>query len=74
MAKLDYPVTIQPPSDGEGGGFVAVVPDLPGCISDGETAEETLAMVQDAITEWIAEARSLGRRIPTPSRRPVAAE
>ena len=47
--KLDYPVHIEPLSQEDGGGFVALVPDLPGCMSDGETPEEALANVRDAI-------------------------
>jgi antitoxin HicB len=74
MAKLDYPVLIEPLSEEDGGGFVALVPDLPGCMSDGETAEEALAHIQDAIVSWIEEARALGRTIPQPSRRHAAAE
>ena len=74
MPKLDYPVVIEPLSLEDGGGFVATVPDLPGCMSDGDTPEEALAQVQDAIHAWIDEARSLGRPIPVPSRRHVAAE
>ena len=58
----------------EGGGFVALVPDLPGCMSDGETAEAALASVQDAATAWIEEATALGRPVPPPSRYLVAAE
>jgi hypothetical protein len=41
---------------------------------DGETAEEALANVHDAIAAWIGEAQALGRAIPPPSRRHVAAE
>ena len=72
--KLEYPVLIEPLSGDEGGGFLATVPDLPGCMSDGETPEEALANVQDAVASWIEEARALGRSIPAPSRRHVAAE
>jgi predicted RNase H-like HicB family nuclease len=74
MADLDYPVMIEPLTAEDGGGFVATVPDLPGCMSDGETAEEALANVRDAIASWIEEARALGRPVPSPSRRHVAAE
>lgn len=74
MAKLDYPVLIEPLSEEDGGGFVTLVPDLFGCMSDGETAEEALAHIQDAIASWIEEARALGRTIPQPSRRHAAAE
>ncbi len=59
---------------GEDGGFVALVPDLPGCMSDGETPEAALASVQDAATAWIEEATALGRPVPPPSRHLVAAE
>jgi antitoxin HicB len=74
MRKLDYLVIIEPLAAAEGGGFVATVPDLPGCMSDGETAEEALANVHDAIAAWIEEARALGRAVPQPSSRHVAAE
>jgi antitoxin HicB len=74
MPKLDYPVIIEPLSAEDGGGFIATVPDLPGCASDGETPEEALANVQDAISAWIEEARALGRKIPKASQRHAAAE
>ena len=74
MSKLDYPVTIEPLPAEDGGGFVATAPDLPGCMSDGETPEEALANVRDAIAAWIEEARVLGRPVPKPSHRHVAAE
>ena len=74
MSKLEYPVMIEPLSIEDGGGFAATVPDLPGCMSDGETPEEALANVRDAIAEWIEEARAVGRSVPKPSRRHVAAE
>jgi antitoxin HicB len=73
-AKLDYPVLIEPLRAEDGGGFAALVPDLPGCMTDGETPEEALANVRDAIDAWIEEARALGRPVPPPSRRHVAAE
>lgn len=74
MSKLDYPVIIEPLSVEDGGGFVALVPDLPGCMSDGETPEKALAEVQGAIVSWLEEARRLGREVPKPSRHHVAAE
>jgi predicted RNase H-like HicB family nuclease len=36
----DYPVLITPLSAEDGGGYLATVPDLPGCMSDGATREE----------------------------------
>jgi len=67
MAILKYPVLISPLSDEDGGGFLATVPDLPGCMSDGETPAEAIENVQDAIEEWLDLARKLGRDIPIPS-------
>lgn len=74
MSRLEYPVIIEPLPEAEGGGFVALVPDLPGCMSDGETAQAALASVEDAVVAWIDEATSIGRPIPPPSRHLVAAE
>jgi antitoxin HicB len=74
MLKLGYRVLIEPLAQEDGGGFVATAPDLPGCMSDGETPEDALAQVQDAIAAWIEEARALGRPVPKPSQRHVAAE
>ena len=74
MTNLDYPVLIEPLAAEDGGGFVATVPELPGCMSDGDTPEEALANVRDAVAAWIEEARALGRPVPKPSRRHVAAE
>ena len=69
MNKLEYTVVVEPLSAEDGGGFVATVPDLPGCISDGETPEDALVNVQDAIATWIEAANDLGHVIPKPSRR-----
>ena len=68
-----FPVLIEPLPPEDGGGFLATVPDLPGCMSDGETPEEALAHVRDAVEAWIEEARTLGRQVPAPKRRHVAA-
>ena len=74
MAKLEYPVIIEPLRQDEGGGFVALVPDLPGCMSDRGTAEAALASVMDAVAAWIEEVSALGRLVPPPSCHVVAAE
>ena len=39
----DYPLEIRPLTAEEGGGILATVPDLPGCMADGETPEEAIA-------------------------------
>ena len=56
----------------DGGGFLATVPDLPGCMSDGETREEAVRNLEDAIQEWMASAQEMGRPIPRPSPRAAA--
>ena len=37
----------------EEGGFWAEIPALPGCISEGDTFEETLANIREAATGWL---------------------
>ncbi len=64
-----YAIVIEPLSAEDGGGFIATVPDLPGCMSDGETPQEALANVDDAIRTWIEAAQDLGHKVPAPSRR-----
>ena len=68
MRKLDYAVLIEPLSDEDGGGFLATVPDLPGCMSDGESREEAARNIEGAIACWLEEAKALGREIPEPRR------
>ena len=63
----DYAVLIEPRPP-EDGGYVATVPDLPGCSAVGETRELAARNVGAAIAAWIEEARALGREVPTPSR------
>ena len=46
--------------------FVAEVPELPGCASDGPTYEAALANVKVVIGEWIETAQETGRSIPEP--------
>ena len=46
--------------------YIAEVPELPGCMADGETARMALDNVETVIAEWIETARELGRPIPAP--------
>ncbi|WP_232629558.1 type II toxin-antitoxin system HicB family antitoxin [Methylobacterium sp. Leaf118] len=73
MNDLTYPVVIAPLTAADGGGFAATVPDLPGCMSEGETPEEALRNVRDAIEAWIEKAHELGHAIPQPSHAPLRA-
>lgn len=63
-----YEVDIFPLSEADGGGYSAIAPELPGCRSDGETPQEALDNVYDAIACWIEGAQELGRAIPQPKR------
>ncbi len=49
--------------------FIAEVPELPGCMADGETYQSALANVETIINEWIETAHELGRTIPEPKGR-----
>jgi antitoxin HicB len=67
MSPFKYPLVVEPLAPEDGTGFVAYAPDLPGCMSDGETPQEAVANAQDAIAVWIEAARDLGHAIPVPS-------
>jgi predicted RNase H-like HicB family nuclease len=43
-------VVLEPSDDG---GYTVYVPSLPGCISEGDTLEEALAIIQDAIELYL---------------------
>jgi len=64
---IEYPFTIRTLSEEEGGGFLAEAFDLNGCIADGETIEEAIHELEDAITSWIRTAQEFGDPIPEPS-------
>lgn len=49
---------------GEDGYFVAECPSLPGCISQGETREEAIANIKEAIAGYIAALKEDGLPIP----------
>ncbi len=68
MSNADYSIAVRPLSVDEGGGWFAEVAELPGCISDGDTREEAVANVREAIGEWTACAVRLGRKVPHPQR------
>ena len=46
--------------------FVVEVPELPGCMSDGNTYQEAVSSAEVVIAEWIETARALDRSIPEP--------
>jgi len=53
----------------DGNAYIAEVPELAGCMADGETAGDALKNVEQVIREWIEAARELGREIPSPKGR-----
>jgi antitoxin HicB len=61
-----YAIVVLPLSDDDGGGFVARVPDLPGCFGDGKTPESAVRDAEKAIVEWIDEYTKMGRSVPDP--------
>ncbi|MFZ2300975.1 MAG: type II toxin-antitoxin system HicB family antitoxin [Gallionella sp.] len=46
--------------------FIAEVPELPGCMAHGDTQEEALANVREAMQLWIATAHEFGDPVPEP--------
>ena len=49
--------------------FVVEVPELPGCMADGDTYEQAVANARQVIGEWIETATDLGRPRPEPKGR-----
>ena len=49
--------------------YIVEVPELPGCMADGNTYVEAVKNAGKIIEEWIETAEELGRRIPQPKGR-----
>ena len=64
MKKLIYPAIFTPDKDG---GFTVEVPDLPGCVTEGDDIEESISMAQDAASGWILGELKEGNSVPPPS-------
>jgi len=62
----DYPFEITPLSSEDGGGYLITFPDLPGCMSDGETPEEAIENGRDAFKCWMTVHIEDKRPIPSP--------
>ena len=50
----------------EGGGYLVEYPDIPGCMSDGETVEEAIMNGREALLDCIEVFKESGRKIPKP--------
>lgn len=60
---MDYVVVIE---KGEGS-YGAYVPDLPGCVAAGETREEVLQLIREAIVFHLEGLKEDGHRVPPPA-------
>ena len=63
---LPYHITLVQDGEESGGKWVAAAEELPDCTSRGDTAEEAIAGLKDAMAEWISAALREGRDIPEP--------
>lgn len=68
MDVRDYEVVIRHLSEEDGGGYLATVTELPGCMADGETRAEALERIEDAMVTWVFTAKEMGRKVPAPRR------
>jgi predicted RNase H-like HicB family nuclease len=53
--------------------YVVEVPELPGCMADGQTYEEAIKNSLTVIKEWIETAKEIGRDLPKPKGRLIYA-
>ena len=58
---MHYTVILQKAQDG---GYVATVPVLPGCVSQGDTREEALKNIEEAIEIYLEDVRAAGESVP----------
>ena len=61
-----YQFTVRPLSKEEGGGFLVEYPDIPGCMSGGETIAEAIANGREALRDCVAVFQESGRKVPKP--------
>lgn len=63
--KLTYPAVFSPCDSGVG--YVVTVPDLPGCVTQGDSLSDAILMGQDAASGWILIALEEGEKLPKAS-------
>ena len=61
-----YPCTVRHLTADEGGGFLISFPDLPGCVSDGDTMAEAKKNAADAIASYLASCKKHSDPVPEP--------
>ncbi len=69
MARLTYTILLEP--DPDEGGFTVTVPELPGCITQGDTYEEALARAREVIALHVEGLAADGLPVPVERARPV---
>jgi predicted RNase H-like HicB family nuclease len=62
MTKFRFTVELYP--DKQYGGFTAIVPSLPGCVTQGNTVDETIERAREAIEGYIECLKEDGKKIP----------
>lgn len=62
--KLIYPACFYPCAEG---GYTVTVPDLPGCVTEGDTLNEAIDMAVDATSGWLLGSVENNEKIPEPS-------
>ena len=60
---IQYPIVLEQEEDGR---YSVSAPDLPGCFSWGNTREEAMLHITEAIELWIESARADGEPVPPP--------
>ena len=58
-----YCYTVILDRDPEEGGYTVTVPALPGCVTEGDTVEESLAMAREAIAGYLESLAMVGKNI-----------
>ena len=61
---MKYSITLEREEDG---GYVATVPALPGCVSQGDSKEEALRNIEEAIELYLEDLRTAGEAIQKPN-------
>ena len=69
MQVNGYKVEIKRLNEEDGGGYLATVPELPGCNSTGETEDDALAGIREAIEGWIVASLRFDHEIPPATKR-----
>ena len=66
-AALDYPVRLYRRDDEDESYWVSEIPDLPGCVADGDTPDEAIESLAEAKRLWIEARLEHGHGVPKPA-------